>query len=148
MPYLKWLTAQRLMPTAQSQLPSMPSSLRKHAEFACNSLQRMALEISNTMSKFQLSLADRQCRMAELSSRCQDLITILCTSLYGARQQDEIVRSSADVLCQELTQKYTGSRPSNRYFRQVTELGGAIAEGGFKSIAGLEPDEILMRYEA
>ena len=147
-PYLKWMVAQRLLPTANSQLPSMPSELRAHAAFACTKMQKMALEISGTMSKFQLSLADRQCRMAELSVRCQDLIVILCTALYGARQSDEIVRASADVLCQELIQNYTGKRASNRYYRQVTELGGAIADGNFCSIAGLSPDEIMMSYEA
>ena len=42
------------------------------------------------MSRFQLKLADRQCRMAELSQRCQDFITILTTSMYGARQSDTI----------------------------------------------------------
>jgi hypothetical protein len=108
----------------------------------------MALEISGTMSRFQLSLADRQCRMAELSGRCQDLMVILCTSLYGARQSDEVVREAADVLCQDLIRKYTGSSPTNAYYRQVTQLGAAIADGGFKSITGLEPDEILMPYEA
>jgi len=148
MPYVKWLTARRLSATAKPNLPSMPSEMRKHADFACENLQKMALEISSTMGKFQLALADRQCRMSELSDRCQDLIIILCTSLYGARQTDEVLRTSADVLCQELTHKYTGRRPSNRYYRQVTELGGAIANGSFKSIAGLEPDEILMRYES
>jgi len=147
-PYLKWMVAQRLLPTANRQLPSMPSELRAHAAFACTKMQKMALEISGTMSKFQLSLADRQCRMAELSVRCQDLIVILCTALYGARQSDEIVRASADVLCQELIQNYTGKRASNRYYRQVTELGGAIADGNFRSIAGLSPDEIMMSYEA
>jgi len=146
-PYLKWLAARRLLPTAKSQLPAMPPALARHAEFACYALQKIALEISGAMSKFQLSLADRQCRMAELSGRCQDLIVILCTSLYGARQSDDVVRGAADVMCQELTQQYTGRRPSNAYYRQATQLGAAIAEGGFKSIAGLEPDEILMPYE-
>ena len=146
LPYAKWMVAQRLLPTASSQLPSMPAELAKHAEFACDQLQKMALEISQTMSKFQLSLADRQCRMAELSARCQDLITMLCTALYAARQRDETVRASAEVACQELTHKLLGKRPSNRYFRQVTQLGEAIAEGGFRSIADLHPDEILMNY--
>jgi alkylation response protein AidB-like acyl-CoA dehydrogenase len=146
-PYLKWLAARRLSRAAAPELPSTPRELRRHAEFACEQLQRMALEISSTMSKFQLALADRQCRMAELSQRCQDLITMLCTSLYGARQEDEMVRDAADVLCQELTQKYTGRRPSNSYYRQVTELGAAIADGGFQSLAGIDAGEILMRYE-
>jgi hypothetical protein len=126
----------------------MPSALRTHAEFACRELQRMALEISSTMSKFQLALADRQCRMAELSLRCQDLITMLCTALYGARQENELVRDAADLLCQELAQKYTGQRPSNSYFRQVTKLGARIAEGGFPGLEGINGGEILMRYDA
>ncbi|MEQ8210750.1 MAG: acyl-CoA dehydrogenase family protein [Lacipirellulaceae bacterium] len=146
-PYLKWLVARKLLPTASSQLPNMPSELRRHAEFACTNLQKMSVEISDTMSKFQLSLADRQCRMAELSQRCQDLITMLCTSLYGSRHADELVRKAADVMCEQLQQKYTGRRHSNKFFKKVTQLGAAIGEGGFKSIAGLEPDEILMPYE-
>ena len=146
-PYLKWLVAQRIMPIASSAMPSMPSELRSHATYACDNLQRMALEISSTMSKFQLSLADRQCRMAELSLRCQDLIVVLCTSLYGARQSDEVLRTAAEVLCEELIQKHQGKRPSNRYFRKVTDLGNAIADGHFVSIADLSPDEILMSYE-
>jgi alkylation response protein AidB-like acyl-CoA dehydrogenase len=146
MPYLKWLVARRLLPVASAELPQMPKPLREHAEFACERLQRMALEISGTMSKFQLKLADRQCRMSELSQRCQDTITMLCTSLYGARQADSLVQDAADVLCQSLRQKLLGRRPSNHYFRRTTELGAAVAEGKFQGVAGLKPDEILMRY--
>jgi alkylation response protein AidB-like acyl-CoA dehydrogenase len=146
LPYAKWMLAQRLWPVVAAKLPEMPKALAEHAEFACDRLPRMALEISTTMSKFQLKLADRQCRMAELSQRCQDLITILATSLYGARQDDTILRDAADIMCQNLRRKLLGRRPSNAYYRQATELGAAIAEGQFKSIAGLEPDQILMPY--
>jgi hypothetical protein len=125
----------------------MPKNLREHAEFACERLQRMALEISGTMSRYQLKLADRQCRMAELSLRCQDYITILTTSTYGARHPEPLVQDAADILCQNMRQKLLGRRPSNHYFRRVTELGAAIAEGQFRSIAGVEADEILMPYE-
>ncbi|MGE3242044.1 MAG: acyl-CoA dehydrogenase family protein [Pirellulales bacterium] len=146
-PYMKWLAARRLLPVASAALPSMPKALAEHAEFACDRLQRMALEISTTMSKFQLKLADRQCRMVELSMRTQDLIVILATSLYGARHEDTMVRDAADVMCRNLRHKLLGRRASNHYFRQATGLGAGVAEGGFKSIAGLAPDEIMMRYE-
>jgi hypothetical protein len=145
-PYAKWLLNRRYSRTPKPALPVMPPQLQRHAEFAAENLQRMALEISGTMSKFQLALADRQCRMAELSLRCQDLITMLCTSLYGARQESKMIRDAADLHCQELAQKYTGRRPSNQYYRQVTELGAAIADGGFESLAGIDPGEIMMRY--
>jgi hypothetical protein len=147
LPYLKWVMARRLRPVATAQLPEMPKELREHAEFAYERLQRMALEISGTMSRFQLKLADRQCRMAELSLRCQDTITILTTSLYGARHPDQLVRDAADILCQNLRQKLLGRRPSNHYFRVVTKLGAAIADGQFSSIAGTPAEAILMSYE-
>ena len=99
------------------------------------------------MSKHQLGLADRQCRMSELSQRLQDAVTILCTSLYAAQQDDEVVRQAADVFCQDLTRKLTGKRPSDRYYRKVTKLGEAIVDGGFKSIAGLDAGEIMMPYD-
>src|SRR5262249_26178695 len=132
---------------AAAKLPTMPKNLREHAEFACERIQRMALEISGTMSRFQLKLADRQCRMAELSQRCQDTITILTTSLYGARSNDPLIRDAADIASETLRQKLLGRRPANHYFRRVTELGAAIAEGQFRSIAGIEAEAILMPYE-
>jgi hypothetical protein len=124
----------------------MPETLRRHAEFAAYGLQNSPLEISNTMLKHQLKLADRQCRISELSARVQRLIVILCASLFAAQHDDEMVRHAADILCQDLTRELTGDRPSDRYFRSVTELGAAIADGKFLSIAGLKPDEILMQY--
>ncbi len=147
LPYMKWMVAQKLRRTAKAQLPTMPPALREHAEYACDRLQRMALEISGTMSKFQLSLVDRQCRMSELSQRTQNLIIILCTSLYAAGQNDEVVRDAADVLCQDLTRQLNGRRPSDRYYRQATQLGEKIVDGAFKSISHVTPDEILMPYE-
>ena len=99
------------------------------------------------MRKHQLKLADRQCRMSEMSSRVQKLVVMLCTALYGADQQDEIVRAAADVLCQDLRRELTGERPTDRYYRQVTQLGELIVDGGFRSIASLQADEILMPYE-
>ena len=98
------------------------------------------------MRKHQLKLADRQCRISEISSRVQDAVTILCTSLYAARHTDELVRDAADVVCQDLTRKLTGERPSDRYFRAVTRLGERIAESGFPGMPGTPPDEILMPY--
>ncbi len=145
-PYAKWYLAQRFVPASSPELPDMPPALKEHAQFATHRLQRSALEISGAMRKHQLSLADRQCRMSELSLRVQDTVTMLCTSLYAARQSDEVVRAAADVLCQDLARKLTGNRPTDRYFRAAGKLGEAIAEGGFKSNAGLAPDHILMPY--
>ncbi len=147
MSYAKWFIGQKLHRTSYTSLPAMPAKLRDHAEFAANVLQKAPLEISAAFRKHQLALADRQCRMSELSQRVQDATVILCTSLYASRQQDELVRDAADIICQDLTRRITGRRPSDAYFRSAVRLGKAIADGGFKSIAGLHPDEILMPYE-
>ena len=103
--------------------PPMPKSLLNHAEFAVHWLGQAALEISGVMRKYQLSLADRQSRMAEISGRVQDVIVMLCTSLYAARQGDELVQAAADVLCRDLTRKLRSARPSDRYFRCLQRPG-------------------------
>ena len=106
----------------------------------------MPLAVSAVMRKHQLKLADRQCRMASLSSDVQKLIIMLCTSLHAAKQNDQVVEEAADVICGDMRREIEGRRPSDRDFRRVTALGEAISDGKFKSIAGLEPDEILMPY--
>lgn len=74
------------------------------------------------------------------------MIVMLCTGLYAARQDDEIIRSAADVICRDLRRQWTGDRISDRDIRTTTELGEAILDGGFKSLAGIEAEEILMSY--
>jgi hypothetical protein len=144
--YSKWFAGQKLSGTARPQWPLMPPALKDHAGFAAEFLTRSPLEISGTMRKHQLKLADRQCRISELSSRLQDAVIMLCTSLYASRQQDEILQDAADVICRDLRRKLTGARVSDRDFRAVTQLGEKIADGGFPGLAGLHPDEILMPY--
>jgi hypothetical protein len=145
-PYAKWRAGQTFGGHRHPVWPEMPDALRGHAAFAADQLERARLEISATMTKHQLKLADRQCRMAELSQRIQDMVVILATALWGARQPGELTRTAADVLCRDLTRKLTGTRPSDRDFRQVTQLGERIADGGFAEIAGVEPEAILMPY--
>lgn len=145
--YARWLLAQKLRRRQPAALPEMPASLRAHAEFAVDFLERSRMEISATMRKHQLKLADRQCRMAELSGRIQSAVVMLCTSLYAARQDDPLLADAADVACRDLQRSLTGRRPSDRYLRAVTRLGEAIADGGFQAIAGLTVGEILMPYD-
>jgi len=145
MNYGRWFVG-RSLHRAHYTLPSMPSRLHEHAEFAATWLQNSALEVSGTMRKFQLKLADRQCRMAELSGRVQWAVVILCTALHAARQQDEIVTEAADTICQELRRRITGGLPSDRYFKQVTALGQAVAEGHFPGLDETPQAELMMAY--
>jgi hypothetical protein len=146
-PYAKWWLGAAVLPRRRPALPPLPRRLAAHAAFAARGLQRSRLTISDAMIKHQLNLPDRQCRIAELSQRVQDLVVILATSLWAGQQPNEVVQGAADILCQDLTRRLTGRRPTDGYFRAVTKLGAAIAEGGFEAIAGVQPEAILMPYQ-
>ena len=85
--------------------------------------------------------------MAEISQRVQDAIVILCTSLYAARQKDEVVRAAGDIVCRDLRRRLSGRRPSDRDLRATTRLGEQVAAGKFKSIEGVWTSEVLMSYQ-
>jgi alkylation response protein AidB-like acyl-CoA dehydrogenase len=147
-PYASWWVGERVSGWQRAQFDQgMPEPLKAHAEYAAAALQGSRLEVSDVMRKHQLKLADRQCRMAELSQRIQDLVVMLTTSTWAARQSSEVVHAAADVLCQDLKRKLTGKRPGDAYLRAVTKLGQTIAEGGYEAIAGITPEAILMPYE-
>ena len=146
LPYTYWLFCQFMKPGKGIRLPKMPNPLREHAEFAAVSLQRMPLKISGTMRKHQLALADRQCRMATLSENIQNLLTVLCTSLYATRQADPLVQEAADIFCREKRNQIEARQPDDAFFRDVTALGNAVVENGFAPLAGLEAEAILMPY--
>lgn len=149
--YGKWMMAEKTRRSPKPSLPPLPSKLAAHAEYAADFLQRAPMDISGTMSKHQLALADRQCRMAELSQRLQDATVMLCTALYAGRQENELIRDAADIACQDLTRRLTGKRPSDSYYRSVTKLGKALADDDgwkvFCPVPDYTPDEILMTYD-
>lgn len=145
-PYASWMMKEYMGGKPRPKLPSMPDDLKAHAQFAADRLQDMPLKISGTMRKHQLKLADRQCRMSYLSQNVQDLMTILCTALYAAKQDNETVRAAADIACRDLKRKILLTPPSDRYFRRVSEVGGMIAEGNFPGVS-TPPGEIMMRYD-
>ena len=148
-PYAKWRVGQIVGGASRAAIPSSgPTKLREHAQWAASELQRSRMHVDGLMQKFKLSLADRQCAMAELSLRIQDLVVMLVTSLWASRRSDELIHTAADVMCQDLRRKYTGERPSSAYFKTITKLGEAIAAGGFSAIAGIDENEILMPYSS
>jgi len=158
--YSRWLTAQsvglKFAATDDSILKSVQShgrddaavlnQLKAHFHFAAKFLRESRLEISRVMRTYQLKLPDRQCRMAELSSRVQSAVVMLCTSLYGARHQDVLTRVAAEVACTRLRHTLDGKRYTDRQIRSLTSLGTKIADGGFEQIAGIPVAEILMPY--
>jgi alkylation response protein AidB-like acyl-CoA dehydrogenase len=143
--YSKWRLRQRFTGGIQ-QMPNLDPRLAAHVQFAQEQFHRHPREISAVMVKHQLKLADRQCRMAELSSRIQDTVTILVTALWAHRQGNEASLLSADILCQDLRRKLTGERPSDAYFKDVGRLADLILSGGFETITGVPHAEIMMKY--
>ncbi len=147
-PYMKWRLGEMLTPRQRLEVHGrpIPAPLAAHAQYAVAGLERSRIEISDLMFKHQLKLADRQCRMAEISQRIQDRVVMLATSLWAGRQSSEVVQAAAEVLCSDLKRRLTGRRPSDAELRAVTKLGDAVASGGFEAIAGIEAGEILMPY--
>jgi alkylation response protein AidB-like acyl-CoA dehydrogenase len=145
--YSKWSVSRRFIARDRQSVPGMESRLSGHVQFCLEQFQRFPTEISAAMVKHQLKLADRQCRMAELSQRVQDNIVALVTALHAHQKRNEVVTAAADILCQDMQRKLTGKRPSDAYFKAVGQLADLIIGGGYEAIAGVKTDEIMMRYE-
>jgi alkylation response protein AidB-like acyl-CoA dehydrogenase len=146
--YAKWSLGRSLLARDRQTLPGLPAALQEHLAFVLDSCQRHAVELSATLRKHQLKLADRQNRMAELSLRIQDTIVMLVTLQWARGQQKEIATQSAWVLCEDLRRKLTGGRPSDHYFREVNRLADMILAGGFDDLSDVPRQEVLMRYDS
>ena len=146
-PYARWKVGQMFAASDQQSVPGMDKRLAEHLHFALSGFARLRAETTAAMEKHQLKLADRQCRIAELSQRIQDTTTILVTALWGHGRKSEAEIAAADILCQDLRRKLTGERPSDHYFRDAGKLAEMILAGGYEELAGVPRQEILMKYE-
>ena len=145
--YAGWQMLEKLHGPSMPFLPELPEGTKKHVEWAIDKIQRSRLEISSTMTKFQLSLADRQCRINELSARVRDLATIIVTGLWSGRQTSEVTQLAGELMCEELATKFRGRRPSDSYYRRICELGDMVANGEFEALTGVPAEEIHMPYK-
>jgi alkylation response protein AidB-like acyl-CoA dehydrogenase len=146
--YSAWLFRQRVRRRGRPSLVGVNTRFAGHVNFALDLFARFAVEISGTMRKHQLKLADRQCRMSEISQRVQDTVTLLVTALWGNLRGNEAEGAAADILCQDLRCKLTGERASDQYFRDCNELAEKIIHGGYDALTGAPQTEILMPYPA
>jgi alkylation response protein AidB-like acyl-CoA dehydrogenase len=144
--YTKWTMSRNFMGRDYGTVPGLDAKLAEHLQFALDTCQGHAFELSNAMKKHQLKLADRQCRIAELSQRVQDTIVMIVTLLWAHQKKSEIAIASADILCQDLRRKLTGERPTDKYFRAVSELADKIVAGGFEDLTEVPREEIMMKY--
>jgi acyl-CoA dehydrogenase len=145
--YGKWWLGQKFAGRDRQTPPVADPRLAGHVAFALEQFGRYRSELSAALRKHQLKLADRQCRMAELSQRVQDTVTLLVTAMWAGQQKSEAAVAAADILCQDLRRKLTGERPADAYFRQVGKLADLILSGGYEALTGVTPEAILMPYE-
>jgi alkylation response protein AidB-like acyl-CoA dehydrogenase len=145
--YAKWKLGQAFVRRDRQRVAGMDRRLQVHVDFALGMFARLRQETSAAMVKHQLKLADRQCRMAELSQRVQDTVTMLVTALWAHQRHSEATTGAADVLCQDMTRKLTGQRASDAYLKGVAQLAEMIEAGGFEEIAGVQRGDILMKYD-
>jgi alkylation response protein AidB-like acyl-CoA dehydrogenase len=146
--YTKWKLAQKFRSRDRQRVPELDSRLQGHLDFALAQFGKFPQEISGVMVKHQLKLVDRQCKMAELSQRVQDTVTMVVTLLHAGRRKNSAAIAAADLLCQDLRRKLTGERPSDRYFKEVNELADHIeSNNGADFFQDVSVEEILMKYE-
>jgi alkylation response protein AidB-like acyl-CoA dehydrogenase len=146
-PYAVWWMGKQLEGVDQHEVPNMSQTLKNHIDFATEFLSESPLELSQNMVKHQLKLADRQCRIADMSQRVQDAIIMLVTAMHAHASNDPVIEASADILCQDLRRKLTGERPSDNYFRACSKLADMIIDGKFPGLSAVHTDEILFKYE-
>jgi alkylation response protein AidB-like acyl-CoA dehydrogenase len=144
--YAGWWLRRRLAGGTPPPVSPPAGPLDEHVAFALERLGAAPDELDATMRRHQLGLADRQCRMAELSQRVQDVVVMLVTALWGRRQTSEASAAAAQMLCRDLRRKLTGERADDAYFEAADRLGELILSGGFEALAGVPRGEILMQY--
>src|SRR5262249_28848250 len=120
--YAKWAMGQWFVVTDRQRVTDMDKRLQAHVDFALAFFGKHRAEIDATMVKHGLKRADRQCRMAELSQRVQDTVTMLVTALWAHKSKEEATTQAADIVCQDLRRKLTGERASDAYYKSVTQL--------------------------
>ena len=146
--YTRWSVGRAVQARDRRSVPGMPYALADHFAFALDLCQKHAGDVSAAMRKHQLKLADRQCRMAELSLRVQNTITMLVTILWANARKSEIATQAAWVLCEDLRRSLTGQRPTDAYFRESSRLADMIESGGFEHLTEVPVQDILTPYQA
>lgn len=145
-PYAIWWTGKQLEGVDQHEVPGMDADLKSHIDYALEFLSESPLELSQAMIKHQLKLADRQCRIAEMSSRVQDAVIMLVTANYANAEQNPTLIAAADILCQDLRRKLSGERPSDSYFKSCSKLADMVIEGKFPGLSEVDCADILFSY--
>lgn len=145
--YGVWLGKKLILSSKLEQDIAIEDSFKPYLNFALKHLSKEGLKISKQMVKYQLSLADRQTRILEMSNRVQKLITMLVTITY-CQDKSEVEKLSGLVLCGQLKSEICGNELSDREIKLQRTLSKKLTdmENSFGPLNGLVPDQILMPY--
>lgn len=146
LPYAFWYIGKMFAPSDTQKISGLNPKLQEHVDFALAMFGEAPFELSQNMVKHQLKLADRQCRIAELSQSIQDIVVILVSSLWAHNSGNNVLQASVDILCQDLRRKLSGEKPSDKYFRQTSELADLIMAEGYPGLEDIQPADILFSY--
>jgi len=147
MNYGGWRIGKMFESPDHHEIAGMNLKLQGHIDYALEMLNQAPIELSENMVKHQLKLPDRQCRIAHMSRRVQDMVIILITALWAHQQQDEVQTAAADILCQDLRRGLTGEQPSDKYFRDCSRLADLIIAGGYKELENIKKLDIMFSYD-
>ncbi|HND54418.1 MAG TPA: acyl-CoA dehydrogenase family protein, partial [Pirellulaceae bacterium] len=154
-PYAKWILSRRRprgrqLPTslASADPSAAATQFNSLVEFATREFTATGLQIDRALRRHQLRLADRQCRMSELAKRVQRLTAMLCATMHGAAQTNDVVRAAAHVLGNDLQRELTGRPISDSELRATVELGQAVIRDPSSLLADCPQTSIVMPYDA
>ncbi|MBY0358515.1 MAG: acyl-CoA dehydrogenase family protein [Candidatus Obscuribacterales bacterium] len=131
----------------KQKVSGMNKRLQGHVDFALKLFTELSSELSGAMVKHQLKLADRQCRIAHLSTRVQKTLTILVTAMHGHQKGDEVTLRAADILCQDLRRELSGEQPSDAYFKACSDLADLIVAGRMTQLEGIPSTQVMQSYK-
>ena len=124
--------------------PGPALGLADLAAAAAAELQAAGSEIGTALRREGAALAQQQAMTVELAQRVQQATVMLVVSRYGARHHDPLVRDAAACMAAELDQRLSGNRPTAAYYRMLTTLGAAVADGRFAPVAGIPRPVVAM----
>ena len=112
--------------------------------FASRLLERTAVEIDAALRQHGAELVHRQAVALDLAQRVMNAAAMLAISRYGRRLDDPLSKQAAACMANELGQRLTGQRPASGYYRQITQLGEAVAQDQFALVRDAPHDQPIM----
>lgn len=143
-PYGRWLAPRQIR--AALPLGAVPIDLDDQTSFAARVLQGTAVEIDAALRHHGAELVHRQAVALDLAQRVMNAAAMLAITRYGTRLVDPLTRLAAACMANEVGQRLTGRRPTSGYYRQISQLGQAVAEDQFDLVRNAPHDQPIMPH--